>query len=69
MYNAYVHLDFYAHSVYSIIIRRSDMTVRELEKLLLQDGWIAVKQVGSHRQYKHTDKPGKVTVPQYIKVM
>ena len=39
------------------------MTVRELEKLLLQDGWIAVKQVGSHRQYKHPSKPGKVTVP------
>ena len=39
------------------------MTVRELEKLLLQDGWIAVKQVGSHRQYKHPNKPGKVTVP------
>lgn len=39
------------------------MTVRELEKLLLQDGWIAVKQVGSHRQYKHPDKLGKVTVP------
>lgn len=39
------------------------MTVRELEKLLLQDGCITVKQVGSHRQYKHPDKPGKVTVP------
>lgn len=39
------------------------MTVRELEKLLLQDGWITVKQVGSHRQYKHPDKHGKVTVP------
>ena len=25
------------------------MTVRELEKLLLQDGWIAVKQVPIHK--------------------
>ena len=39
------------------------MTVREIEKLLLQDGWIAVKQVGSHRQYKHPTNPDKVTVP------
>ena len=39
------------------------MKVRELERILLTDGWYAVKQVGSHRQYKHPTKPGKVTVP------
>ena len=26
------------------------------------DGWRLVKQKGSHRQYKHPSKPGKVTI-------
>lgn len=39
------------------------MTVREIDKILRADGWNPVKQVGSHRQYKHPSKPGKVTVP------
>lgn len=39
------------------------MRAREIEKTLLNDGWIFVKQVGSHRQYKHPTKPGKVTIP------
>ncbi len=39
------------------------MRVREIERLLLKDGWYLVKQVGSHRQYKHPTKPGKVTIP------
>lgn len=39
------------------------MRAREAEKLLLKDGWYFVKQVGSHRHYKHPIKPGKVTIP------
>ena len=39
------------------------MRVRELEQILRDDGWYLVKQVGSHRQYKHPVKSGKVTVP------
>lgn len=39
------------------------MRVREIEKILLKDNWYFVKQVGSHRQYKHPTKPGKVTIP------
>jgi predicted RNA binding protein YcfA (HicA-like mRNA interferase family) len=39
------------------------MRAIEIEKILLKDGWYQVKQVGSHRQYKHPSKPGKVTVP------
>lgn len=27
------------------------------------DGWYAVAQRGSHRQYKHPSKPGRVTIP------
>lgn len=36
--------------------------VREIIKMLEADGWYLNKQVGSHRQYKHDVKPGKVTV-------
>ena len=39
------------------------MRAREIEKILIKDGWYFVKQVGSHRQYKHPAKPGKVTIP------
>lgn len=39
------------------------MKALEVEKLILKDGWYFVNQVGSHRQYKHTTKPGKVTIP------
>jgi predicted RNA binding protein YcfA (HicA-like mRNA interferase family) len=31
--------------------------------MLEADGWFVVAQRGSHRQYKHTVKPGRVTVP------
>ena len=41
----------------------SDLRVREIEKILFADGWYVVKQVGSHRQYKHPLKAGKVTIP------
>ena len=39
------------------------MRVKEAEKILYADGWFLVKQVGSHRQYKHPYKQGKVTIP------
>lgn len=39
------------------------MKVRELEKMILEDGWYQVGQKGSHRQYKHKIKKGKVTIP------
>jgi len=39
------------------------MRAREMEKIIKQDGWYEVKQVGSHRHFKHPTKPGKVTIP------
>lgn len=39
------------------------MTVKELERILIEDGWILKNQKGSHRQYIHPVKPGKVTIP------
>jgi predicted RNA binding protein YcfA (HicA-like mRNA interferase family) len=33
--------------------------IRELKR----DGWFEVNQVGSHKQFKHPTKKGRVTVP------
>ena len=41
------------------------MRFREVEKILLRDGWYQVKQKGSHHQYKPPIKSGKVTVPEH----
>ncbi|MFY9554375.1 MAG: type II toxin-antitoxin system HicA family toxin [Blastocatellia bacterium] len=37
--------------------------LRDVLKLLNEDGWYLVATEGSHRQYKHATKPGRVTVP------
>ena len=36
---------------------------REMEKVILADGWVFKNQEGSHRHYVHPIKPGKVTIP------
>jgi len=36
--------------------------VSEIIKLIETDGWYLVTTRGSHRQYKHPAKPGRVTV-------
>ena len=38
------------------------LKVGELIRLLEGDGWRLARTRGSHRQYKHVDKPGTVTV-------
>ena len=38
------------------------MKVMELLRLLAADGWVLVRQRGSHRQFHHPEKPGTVTV-------
>ena len=39
------------------------MKVRDVIRLLTKDGWVQESQKGSHRQFSHPSKPGKVTVP------
>lgn len=39
------------------------MKVRDLLKMLVDDGWTVKNQEGSHRHFVHPVKPGKVTVP------
>ncbi len=38
------------------------MKVKEIIWLIEEDGWKFSRQNGSHRQYKHADKKGTVTV-------
>ena len=38
------------------------MKVRDAIKLVDQDGWRLVNFEGSHRQYKHPTKKGRVTI-------
>jgi predicted RNA binding protein YcfA (HicA-like mRNA interferase family) len=39
------------------------MKVGELLRKLHDAGWVLVRVRGDHRQYKHPDRPGLVTVP------
>lgn len=36
--------------------------VRDAIQLIERDGWFLVATRGSHRQYKHAMKPGRVTI-------
>lgn len=38
------------------------MKVREVIRRLQADGWVLVSTEGSHRQFTHPTKPGRVTV-------
>jgi predicted RNA binding protein YcfA (HicA-like mRNA interferase family) len=37
--------------------------VSEILRQLADDGWVLLATRGSHRQFKHPAKPGRVTVP------
>jgi len=39
------------------------MHSREVIRRLIDAGWFEVTQVGSHKQFKHPTKTGRVTVP------
>jgi predicted RNA binding protein YcfA (HicA-like mRNA interferase family) len=39
------------------------MKVKEIIKMIEEDGWYLARTRGSHRQYKHASKAGLVTVP------
>ena len=38
------------------------MKVRDIIKMIKSDGWYLVETRGSHQQYKHSVKPGRVTI-------
>ena len=41
------------------------MRFREIEKIILADGWKFKKAKGSHHSYIHPTKSGKVTIPNH----
>jgi predicted RNA binding protein YcfA (HicA-like mRNA interferase family) len=48
---------------YNILKRGVEMTAREIEKIITQDGWFFERKKGSHKQYHHPKKKGIVTIP------
>lgn len=38
------------------------MKIRDVIKVIEADGWYIIVTRGSHRQYKHPVKPGRVTI-------
>lgn len=42
------------------------MKIRDVIKLIEKDGWYIVRTRGSHRQYKHQIKPGRVTIAGHL---
>jgi len=40
---------------------------KEMTKLIEKNGWYLVKTEGSHYQYKHPNKTGKITIPMHSK--
>jgi len=43
-------------------VYKIEMKVKEAIKIIEQDGWFMVRMKGSHRQYKHINKQGVVTI-------
>lgn len=41
------------------------MRFKELEKIILKDGWYRDSSNGSHIHYKHKAKKGKITIPSH----
>jgi predicted RNA binding protein YcfA (HicA-like mRNA interferase family) len=55
--SAWARLDISAQQSHDQILK-----VRDAIKLVERDGWVLVNFEGSHRQYKHPTKKGRVTV-------
>jgi predicted RNA binding protein YcfA (HicA-like mRNA interferase family) len=43
------------------------MSSRMVIQHLREDGWYEVAHEGSHKQFKHATKPGRVTVPHPVR--
>ena len=64
-----IRIDLMRIALYNKLEREYNMPKRprEMEKEILDDGWIFKSQEGSHRHYVHPTKPGKVTIPFHSK--
>ena len=43
------------------------MKPRDVEKIILKDGWVYMRTNRSHKQYEHPIKKGKATIPWHNK--
>ena len=61
-----ISIDKYFYMCYYIFVRRNyymkSYSSREVLKILKADGWYEVNCVGSHHQFKHPTKKGRVTI-------
>ena len=60
-----MNLDTYLNTFYAVRIGGGGMkgySSKDIISILKKDGWVQVNQVGSHKQFKHPTKKGKVTV-------
>lgn len=48
---------------WTVCVYTHHMNSRDVIKALEADGWVEVAQRGSHKQFKHPEKAGRVTVP------
>jgi predicted RNA binding protein YcfA (HicA-like mRNA interferase family) len=42
------------------------MKVKDVIKMIEQDGWFVIRRRGSHRQYRHNYKKGLVTIAGHL---
>ena len=42
------------------------MKIRDIIRMLKRDGWFEVAQKGSHRQFRHSAKAGRVTIAGHL---
>ena len=47
---------------WAFCVYKIPMNTRDVIRAIEADGWVEVKSKGSHRQYKHPTKPGRVTI-------
>ncbi len=60
---AAIHTSTHFVEVLGAVCRDTHMDSREVIRALEADGWREVARKGSHAQFKHPSKPGRVTVP------
>ena len=46
---------------------RYERNSRRIIARLMRDGWVSAGTRGSHHQFRHDEKPGRVTVPHPVK--
>ncbi len=41
------------------------VTAKQAQRAIERDGWFAVESPGGHRQFRHSTKSGRVTIPMH----